>query len=68
MSVAPMFEDIAYVGAKISFHDPSVIKRAVEGEQVPRAVDVHTATSQADRALLLQDHSHYDLDKISLSP
>ncbi len=54
-------------GAVISFHDPYVTEWVIDGAEVPRAEDLHAEVAAADLVLLLQDHSCYDLDRLSVS-
>ncbi len=52
-------------GAVVSYHDPYVPRWSVAGVPVPWASDLDVEIKTADLVILLQDHSHYDLDAIS---
>jgi|SRR5450755_1985774 UDP-N-acetyl-D-glucosamine dehydrogenase len=52
-------------GAVLTYHDPYVDEWRLSGEPVRRATDLDEEVAQADLVILLQDHSSYDLDRIS---
>jgi UDP-N-acetyl-D-glucosamine dehydrogenase len=52
-------------GAVLTYHDPYVEEWRLSGEPVRRATDLDEEVAQADLVILLQDHSSYDLDRIS---
>jgi UDP-N-acetyl-D-glucosamine dehydrogenase len=52
-------------GAVLTYHDPYVQEWRLDGEPVRRAGDLDEEVAQADLVILLQDHSAYDLDRIS---
>jgi len=52
-------------GAVLSYHDPYVDEWRLDGEPVRRAADLDGEIADADLVILLQDHSAYDLDRIS---
>jgi UDP-N-acetyl-D-glucosamine dehydrogenase len=52
-------------GAVLSYHDPFVEEWRLNGEPVRRAADLDAEVASADLVILLQDHSAYDLDRIS---
>jgi UDP-N-acetyl-D-glucosamine dehydrogenase len=52
-------------GAVLSYHDPFVSEWCVDGTPVRCARDLHDEIALADLVILLQDHSGYDLDRIS---
>jgi nucleotide sugar dehydrogenase len=54
-------------GADVVYHDPYVTDWTVNDERVPRAAELSAELTAADLVLLLQDHSCYDLDQVSLS-
>jgi UDP-N-acetyl-D-glucosamine dehydrogenase len=52
-------------GAVVTYHDPYVPDWRLDGEPVRRATDLDGEVADADLVILLQDHSSYDLDRIS---
>ncbi|MGD0602211.1 MAG: UDP binding domain-containing protein, partial [Streptosporangiaceae bacterium] len=52
-------------GAVLTYHDPYVEEWRLSGEPVRRATDLDKEVALADLVILLQDHSGYDLDRIS---
>ena len=52
-------------GAVLTYHDPYVDDWRLDGEPVRRADDLDEEVANADLVILLQDHSGYDLDRIS---
>ena len=54
-------------GAVLTYHDPYVDQWRLDGEAVRRAADLDQEVAHADLVILLQDHSAYDLDRISRS-
>src|SRR6266581_1550056 len=52
-------------GAVLTYHDPYVDEWRLGGEPVRRAADLDEEVAHADLVILLQDHSAYDLDRIS---
>jgi UDP-N-acetyl-D-mannosaminuronate dehydrogenase len=52
-------------GAVLTYHDPFVADWRLNGEPVRRAADLNAEVVSADLVILLQDHSAYDLDRIS---
>jgi len=52
-------------GAVLTYHDPYVDEWWLNGEPVRRAADLDEEVAHADLVILLQDHSAYDLDRIS---
>src|ERR1035437_2809791 len=52
-------------GAVLTYHDPYVDEWRLSEEPVRRATDLDEEVAQADLVILLQDHSSYDLDRIS---
>jgi UDP-N-acetyl-D-glucosamine dehydrogenase len=52
-------------GAVLAYHDPYVDEWRLDGEPVRQAADLDEEVAQADLVILLQDHSGYDLDRIS---
>jgi nucleotide sugar dehydrogenase len=52
-------------GAVLTYHDPFVAEWRLNGEPVRRAADLDAEVARADLVILLQDHSAYDLDRIS---
>jgi UDP-N-acetyl-D-glucosamine dehydrogenase len=52
-------------GAVLTYHDPFVDEWRLNGEPVRRAEDLDAEVAHADLVILLQDHSAYDLDRIS---
>ena len=56
---------LADAGAKVSYHDPSAGAWAGAPDGVVRVPDLDAGLAACDVAVLLQDHSAYDLDRIS---
>jgi UDP-N-acetyl-D-glucosamine dehydrogenase len=54
-------------GADLAYHDPHVPEWSLNGEPVRLAADLDAEVAEADLVILLQDHSAYDLDRISRS-
>jgi UDP-N-acetyl-D-glucosamine dehydrogenase len=54
-------------GAELAYHDPHVPEWSLNGEPVRLAADLDAEVAEADLVILLQDHSAYDLDRISRS-
>jgi UDP-N-acetyl-D-glucosamine dehydrogenase len=52
-------------GAILTYHDPYVREWRLDEEPVRRATDLDAEVENADLVILLQDHSRYDLDRIS---
>jgi UDP-N-acetyl-D-glucosamine dehydrogenase len=52
-------------GANLAYHDPYVSGWSPGGKPVRRAADPYREAGAADLVVLLQDHSVYDLDRIS---
>jgi nucleotide sugar dehydrogenase len=52
-------------GAVLTYHDPYVEEWRLSGVPVRRATDLDEEVALADLVILLQDHSEYDLDRIS---
>jgi UDP-N-acetyl-D-mannosaminuronate dehydrogenase len=52
-------------GALLTYHDPYVAEWLVDGEVVRRVEDLDAAVADSDLVILLQDHTAYDLDRIS---
>src|SRR6266700_6449218 len=52
-------------GAVLTYHDPYVAEWRLGGEPVRRAAHLDQEVAHADLVILLQDHSAYDLDRIS---
>lgn len=49
----------------LSYHDPFVEEWSLKRKPVRRAADLDAEVARADLVILLQDHSPYDLDRIS---
>ena len=47
-------------GAAVSYHDPHVPDWQVDGQSIPRAVDLGAALAAADLVILLQAHRDYE--------
>jgi UDP-N-acetyl-D-glucosamine dehydrogenase len=58
----PIAHKLLQRGAVLSFHDPYVDSWQVDGRDIPRA---QAPTAEADLTILLQAHSHYDMDDIA---
>lgn len=54
-------------GAVLSYHDPYVPEWPIDGRPVRRVTDLDTDIVTADVVILLQDHSHYDLEQLASS-
>ena len=52
-------------GADLAYHDPHVAHWSAGGQPVRRAEDLDAEVASADLVILLQDHTAYDLDKLS---
>jgi len=52
-------------GATVAYHDPYVPAWQVDGQDVPRASDLHAAVAAADLVILLQAHRDYGLEQIA---
>ena len=52
-------------GAELAYHDPYVTSWSVNGQPVRLARDLDAEIAAADLVILLQDHSFYDLDRVS---
>ncbi len=63
--VRPVGRKLLSRGAVLAFHDPHVQEWRLDGEPVRRAIDLDEEIAYADLVILLQDHSAYDLDRIS---
>jgi UDP-N-acetyl-D-glucosamine dehydrogenase len=53
------------LGAVVLGHDPHLTEFVVDGEPLELAPDLHGALGACDVAILLQQHSAYDLDEIA---
>jgi UDP-N-acetyl-D-glucosamine dehydrogenase len=54
-------------GVNLAYHDPYVSAWSVGGDNVRRADDLDDAVADADLVILLQEHTVYDLDQITLT-
>ena len=63
--VRPVARKLLSRGAVLTYHDPYVDEWWLNGEPVRRATDLDEEVVLADLVILLQDHSAYDLDRIS---
>ncbi len=54
-------------GAELAYHDPHVPEWSLNGQPVRLAADLDAEVAAADLVILLQDHTAYDLDRISRS-
>lgn len=61
----PLAEVLETKHASVEFHDPHVHEWTVGERKVERVEDLDGAIASADVVVLLQDHSSYDIDKIS---
>jgi UDP-N-acetyl-D-glucosamine dehydrogenase len=52
-------------GAALAYHDPYVPQWRVDGAPIRKAEDLDAEVAGADLVILLQDHTAYDLDRIS---
>ena len=52
-------------GAVLAYHDPYVGEWSLDGDAVRRAEDLDSELTRADLVILLQDHTDYDLGRIS---
>jgi nucleotide sugar dehydrogenase len=64
----PVARRLMEYGARVSYHDPHVPEWRVGGELVRRVTDLAGALSQADVAILLQDHDCYPPDALERAP
>jgi UDP-N-acetyl-D-glucosamine dehydrogenase len=58
----PIARKLLQRGAVLSYHDPYVDSWQVDGRDIPRA---QAPTAESDLTILLQAHSHYDMDDIA---
>lgn len=56
---------LAARGAVLAYHDPYVDQWQPGGEPVRRVTDLDAELPHADLVILMQDHSGYDLDRIT---
>ena len=61
----PIARKLRARGAAVAYYDPYVPAWQVDGLEVPRAADLHTAVTTADLVILLQAHRGYDLARIA---
>lgn len=61
----PLAQQLIDKGAQVVYHDPHVTDWTVGGVPVPRADDLTAALKSADVAVLLQNHSAYDLGELA---
>jgi nucleotide sugar dehydrogenase len=62
---APLARLLLDLGAEVSFHDPFVGVWGVDGVARVEDADLCDAVHDADLAILVQDHSAYDLSRLS---
>jgi UDP-N-acetyl-D-glucosamine dehydrogenase len=63
--VAAAARKLAARGAGLAYHDPYVDHWQPAGQPVRRAADLDAELPHADLVILMQDHSGYDLDRIT---
>jgi UDP-N-acetyl-D-mannosaminuronate dehydrogenase len=63
--VAAAARKLAARGAVLAYHDPYVDHWQPAGQPVRRAADLDAELPHADLVILMQDHSGYDLDRIT---
>ena len=63
--VAVIGRKLGWRGADLAYHDPYVDTWSPGGTPVRRATDIDAEVGSADLVILLQDHSVYDLERIS---
>jgi nucleotide sugar dehydrogenase len=56
---------LCWRGADLAYHDPYVDSWSPAGSPLRRVTDLDTEVAAADLVILLQDHSAYDLERIS---
>jgi nucleotide sugar dehydrogenase len=62
---SPLGRKLLARGAVLAYHDPYVPRWRVGEEAFQRVEDLDSAVAAADLVILVQDHSVYDLDRIS---
>jgi len=60
----PVAEALLELGADLSYCDPFVKEWSVKGRVIPRRESLEEAVEEADVAVLLQQHSAFDLDTV----
>ena len=60
----PVAEALLELGADLSYCDPFVKEWSVKGRVIPRRKSLEEAVEEADVAVLLQQHSAFDLDTV----
>ncbi|RSM67467.1 nucleotide sugar dehydrogenase [Actinoplanes sp. ATCC 53533] len=61
----PLARQLAGLGAKLSYHDPHVLRWSVGADEVPRTDDLEGAAASADLVILVQHHREYDADHLA---
>jgi UDP-N-acetyl-D-glucosamine dehydrogenase len=61
----PLARQLAALGAKLSYHDPHVLRWSVGDVEVPRTDDLEGAAAAADLVILVQHHREYDADHLA---
>ncbi len=62
---APLAQELASLGATVTYFDPYVENWQVDGVDTHRATDLATALTDSDVAILVQNHKILDLELIS---
>ncbi|WP_433721529.1 nucleotide sugar dehydrogenase [Actinoplanes sp. CA-051413] len=61
----PLARQLGALGAKLSYHDPHVLRWSVGDVEVPRTDDLEGAAAAADLVILVQHHREYDADHLA---
>jgi UDP-N-acetyl-D-mannosaminuronate dehydrogenase len=63
--VRPIARKLRARGAIVAYHDPFVPEWSIDGDAVPRVVDLDPELAGTDLVILLQDHRACDLDRVA---
>ncbi|MER5281093.1 nucleotide sugar dehydrogenase [Streptomyces sp. NPDC002809] len=63
-SALDVLRELRAHGAQVTYHDPYVNNWDVDGEPVPHNASLATALEQTDLAILLQQHTAFDMHEI----
>ena len=63
--VRPIARKLRARGAILAYHDPFVAEWSIDGDTVPRVVDLGPELAGTDLVIVLQDHRACDLDRVA---
>jgi UDP-N-acetyl-D-glucosamine dehydrogenase len=63
--VRPIARRLRARGAILAYHDPFVAEWSIDGDAVPRVVDLGPELAGTDLVIVLQDHRACDLDRVA---